>query len=103
MNQNIATDKALHSIQQQLKEKLTEAQGVVVHDHLSLLFGVGFNEGLKESHINKQVGQFTEEGLFHKFRSVKDAAAYMNVHSSSIYEVLYHPKRKCKGFYWKYI
>jgi predicted transcriptional regulator YheO len=102
MEQCVASSKSISSIQNLLKNKLTEEQILVVSHHLFLVFGVGYNEGVKESHLNKQVEQYNEEGVFHRYRTAGDAASYMGVTRCSIYKAI-QKKGKCGGFYWRYL
>jgi hypothetical protein len=102
MQQNVATCRALDSIQRQLLEPLSEEQIKAIYDHLYLLFGVGFNEGLKERNIHKAVEQYTKQKVICRYVNAMAAANYMGITRSSIYKAIKNPRRKCKGYYWRY-
>jgi hypothetical protein len=104
MNQNIATDKIIDSIQRQLGRKvLNENQIAIVHHHLILMYGVGFNEGLTISRLRRTVIQYNKEGDIHKFRTAKDAARYMKTEVGNIYKAASGRHHKCCGYFWRYM
>lgn len=97
--------------------ELNEEQWTQIHDHLYMMYTVGFEEGLKSKNVQslpstieftipiirgKAVAQFLNDELVAVHKNISEAAKSIQWSKSSLARFVKN-ERECAGFTWKYI